>query len=68
MAKGDSRIFIEMEGGLVRTVWGPDPDNSVTVIDHDILEDGDAVELAGYKELVRELDRLRDEGEVGEIY
>ena len=68
MAKGDNRLFIEMEGGLVRTVWGPDPDTSVTVIDHDILDDGDDGELAEYKELVKELDRLRDEGEVGDIF
>ena len=68
MAKGDNRLFIEIEGGLVRAVWGPDPDTCVTVIDHDIREDGDAEELAEYKNLVRELDRLRDAGELGEIF
>ena len=68
MARGDSRIFIEMEEGLVRAVWGQDPDTSVTVINHDIREDEDAEELAKYWELVQELDRLRDTREVGEIY
>ena len=68
MAKGDNRLFIETEGGLVRAVWGPDPDTCVTVIDHDVREEGDAEELAEYKERVRELDRLRDAGELGEIF
>jgi hypothetical protein len=36
-----TRIIIELEGGLVTEVYCSDPDADVSVIDRDILEEGD---------------------------
>lgn len=68
MAKGDSRIFIITEGGLVTGVFSSNPDDAVTVIDHDIVEDGDDEEQEGYKKLLAELEEYIDDGRVGEVY
>jgi hypothetical protein len=36
-----TRIIIELEGGLVTEVYCSDPDADVSVIDRDVLEEGD---------------------------
>ena len=36
-----TRIIIELEGGLIREVYCSDPDADVSVIDRDVLEEGD---------------------------
>lgn len=36
-----TRIIIELEGGLITEVYCSDPDADVSVIDRDILKDGD---------------------------
>jgi hypothetical protein len=36
-----TRIIIELEGGLITEVYCSDPDADVSVIDRDVLEDGD---------------------------
>jgi hypothetical protein len=45
LGKGENiqmtRIIIELEGGLVTEVYCSDPDADVSVIDRDILEEGD---------------------------
>lgn len=64
-----SKLYIEVEGGLIGTVWVRHNDEPMTVciIDHDTegMEDS---EIAEYKEKVKELDYLRDHAEVEEIY
>lgn len=39
-----TRIIIELEGGLITEVYCSDPDADVSVIDRDILEEGDIIE------------------------
>jgi hypothetical protein len=36
-----TRIIIELEGGLITEVYCSDPDADVSVIDRDVLEEGD---------------------------
>jgi hypothetical protein len=36
-----TRIIIELEGGLVTEVYCSDPDADVSVIDRDVLKDGE---------------------------
>lgn len=36
-----TRIIIELEGGLITEVYCSDPDADVSVMDRDILKDGD---------------------------
>jgi hypothetical protein len=36
-----TRIIIELEGGLITEVYCSDPDADVSVIDRDVLKDGD---------------------------
>jgi hypothetical protein len=36
-----TRIIIELEGGLITEVYCSDPDADVSVIERDVLEDGD---------------------------
>jgi hypothetical protein len=36
-----TRIIIELEGGLITEVYCSDPDADVSVIDRDILKEGD---------------------------
>ena len=68
MARGDSRIFIETEGGLVTAVWADDPDACVTIINSDWLEDGDEDEQAHHAELIAELEDLKQNELIGQVY
>ena len=36
-----TRIIIELEGGLITEVYCSDPDADVSVMDRDVLKDGD---------------------------
>jgi hypothetical protein len=39
-----TRIIIELEGGLITEVYCSDPDADVSVIDRDVLKEGDIIE------------------------
>lgn len=61
------KVFIELEGGLVVSVFSDDPNCEVTIIDHD-TEGMDEDELEEHDERVEKLKQAQEDGEVTQIY
>ncbi|MFZ4437655.1 MAG: hypothetical protein ACOYOS_04450 [Syntrophales bacterium] len=58
-----TRIIIELEGGLVTEVYCSDPNADVSVIDRDVLEDGDIESEEEDRALINEAEQeIADKG------
>ena len=63
-----TRIIIELEGGLVTEVYCSDPDADVSVIDRDILENGDIDSAEEEQTLINEVEQEIKEKNLAAVY
>ncbi|MFZ4440754.1 MAG: hypothetical protein ACOYOS_20240 [Syntrophales bacterium] len=63
-----TRIIIELEGGLVTEVYCSDPDADVSVIDRDILKDGDIDSAEEEQALINEAEQEIAEKNLAAVY
>ena len=63
-----TRIIIELEGGLVSEVYCSDPDADVSVIDRDILENGDIDSAEEEQALINEAEQEIKEKNLAAVY
>ncbi|MFZ4441638.1 MAG: hypothetical protein ACOYOS_24800 [Syntrophales bacterium] len=63
-----TRIIIELEGGLVTEVYCSDPDADVSVIDRDILENGDIDSAEEEQALINEAEQEIAEKNLAAVY
>jgi hypothetical protein len=58
-----TRIIIELEGGLITEVYCSDPDADVSVIDRDVLKEGDIESEEEERALIKETEQeIKDKG------
>ncbi len=63
-----TRIIIELEGGLVTEVYCSDPEADVSVIDRDILENGDIDSAEEEQALINEAEQEIAEKNLAAVY
>jgi hypothetical protein len=62
------KIFIVVEGGLVQGVWGDHPLAEVTIIDRDILKNGDPSEQTDMTIKLNEFTEAKAEYDIYPLY
>jgi hypothetical protein len=63
-----TRIIIELEGGLITEVYCSDPDADVSVMDRDVLKDGDTESEEEERDWIRKAEEEIKDKNLAAVY